>query len=173
MSGIKARYDLEQPRVLVVDDQQFMRQLLSEVLRALGVSKVRLAESAREGFAKLQEFPTDLVMVDWQMEPLDGLDLVHMIRQDPKSPNPFVPIVMMSGHTEAWRVARARDSGTSAYLAKPISAKAVYSHLVATIEDPRPFVRVGSYVDPDRRWKEDGLAEGATDQRDVGDEGEA
>ena len=172
MTEVEAKYSFETLSVLVVDDQPFMRQLLTEVLRALGVGDVILAANARAGFEMLDRSLVDVVMVDWQMEPLDGIELVRMIRQDRNSPNPYVPIIMMSGHSEAWRVARARDSGANAYLAKPVSAKAIYSRLISIIEDPRPFVRVGSYLGPDRRWKDDTLPKGvAADRRGGGDDG--
>ena len=58
---------------------------------------------------------------------------------------------MLTGFTELHRVKQARDAGVTAFLAKPISAAALYRRLCTVIDDQRPFVRVGDFIGPDRR----------------------
>jgi len=73
------------------------------------------------------------------------------VRTDPESPDQFVPIIMLSGHTEKARVMQARDAGITEFMAKPIAARALYARMVAVIEHPRTFVKTASYFGPDRR----------------------
>ena len=70
-----------------------------------------------------------------------------MLHFEPES----TPLVLMSGHTEQWRVNMARDAGVNEFLAKPISAKTLYDRILAVIEKPRPFVRTKNYFGPCRR----------------------
>ena len=69
----------------------------------------------------------------------------------PESQNPFVPIVMLTGHTSLERVHQARDAGINEFLAKPVSSKNLLGRLVSVIEHPRPFVRARCYFGPCRR----------------------
>jgi DNA-binding response OmpR family regulator len=81
----------------------------------------------------------------------DGLELTQMIRQPGANANPYVPIIMITGHTEKTRVTAARDAGVTEFLAKPISAKALYQRIVNVVANPRPFIRTKTYFGPDRR----------------------
>lgn len=144
-------YKLERLAVLVVDDNKNMRSLVRAILEALGVSHIYDAIDGETAFKKLKEQQIDLIVVDWNMEPMDGLTFTRKVRTDPESPDQFVPIIMLSGHTEKARVMQARDAGVTEFMAKPIAARALYARMVAIIEHPRPFVRTASYFGPDRR----------------------
>jgi DNA-binding response OmpR family regulator len=148
-----ATYNLERLNFLVVDDNRHMRMLVKTILHALGSKNVVEAEDGADAFREMRTFPADIVICDWNMEPLDGLDFVRLIRTGKDSPNPFVPIIMLTGHTEMNRVVEARDAGVNEFLAKPISAKALYGRIQSVIEKPRPFVRTKRYFGPDRRRK--------------------
>src|ERR1700761_7580061 len=78
-----------------------------------------------------------------------------MLRNSPDSKNPYLPIVMMTGHSEKSRVVEARDAGVTEFVAKPLTAKSVLERLQAVIYRPRPFVRTANYFGPDRRRRED------------------
>jgi DNA-binding response OmpR family regulator len=89
------------------------------------------------------------------MEGMSGVDLVRMLRGDPLSPNPFVPVIMLTGHTSPEHVRQARDAGVNEFIAKPVSVKTMMSRLAAVIEHPRPFVRTSRYFGPCRRRRQD------------------
>jgi len=74
-----------------------------------------------------------------------------MIRANPASPNPFVPVIMLTGHTSFEHVREARDAGINEFIAKPVSVTTMMSRLVAVIENPRPYVRTNGYFGPCRR----------------------
>lgn len=147
-------YNLERLNFLIVDDNKHMRALVKTILLTLGVKNTLEADDGADAFKELRHFPADIIICDWNMEPLDGLDFTRMVRTAKDSPNPFVPIIMLTGHTEMNRVMEARDVGIHEFLAKPISAKSLYARVRAIIERPRPFIRtagVFGYFGPDRR----------------------
>ncbi len=144
-------YDLSALGLLVVDDNQHMRLLLRQVLRSLGIRKVREASDGAGAFSAMRNFPADIIITNWMMTPVDGIEFVRLLRTASDSPNPYAPVLMLSGHTEAFRVVEARDAGVNEYLAKPISATQLYSRLVNVVERPRPFVRCPAFAGPCRR----------------------
>ncbi len=150
-------YNLQRLNFLVVDDNKYMRNLVKSILDALGVGDVTVAVDGADALKKLRNFSPDIIILDWQMDPLDGLDLTRMIRQQNDSANPFVPIIMLTGHTEMKRVIEARDSGINEFLAKPVSAKLLYERIKSVIEKPRLFIEVKgmvAYLGPDRRRRQ-------------------
>ena len=149
-----AEYNLERLNFLIVDDNKHMRALVTSILHALGVKNCIDAGDGADAFKELRHFPADIIICDWNMDPLDGLDFTRLVRTGKDSPNPFVPIIMLTGHTEMNRVVEARDAGVSEFLAKRISAKGLYSRVRSIIERPRPFVRAGLYFGPDRRRRD-------------------
>ncbi len=147
-------YNLERLNFLIVDDNKHMRALIKGILHALGVKNCLDAIDGADAFKELRHFPADIIICDWNMQPLDGLDFTRLVRTGKDSPNPFVPIIMLTGHTEMNRVVEARDAGVHEFMAKPISAKGLYARVKAIIERPRPFVRAGMYFGPDRRRRD-------------------
>jgi two-component system, chemotaxis family, chemotaxis protein CheY len=144
-------YNLERLNFLIVDDNKHMRALVKGILHALGSKNIREASDGADAFKELRHFPADLIICDWNMSPLDGLDFVKLVRTGGDSPNPYVPIIMLTGHTELVKVIEARDSGVHEFLAKPISAKALYARIRTIIEKPREFIKTKRYFGPDRR----------------------
>jgi DNA-binding response OmpR family regulator len=146
-----ASYNIERLNFLIVDDNKHMRALVKSILHALGSKNTMEASDGADAFKELRHYPADIIICDWNMSPLDGLDFVRLVRTGKDSPNPFVPIIMLTGHTEMNRVIEARDAGVHEFLAKPISAKKLYSRIRSIIEHPREFIRAGLYFGPDRR----------------------
>lgn len=147
-------YNLERLNFLVVDDNLHMRALVRTILAALGARNVIEVADGADALKALRNFPADIIICDWNMSPLDGLDFVRLLRTGDDSPNPYVPVIMMTGHTERSRVLQARDVGVHEFLAKPISVRGLYSHIRSIIERPHPFVRSTSYFGPDRRRRQ-------------------
>jgi two-component system, chemotaxis family, chemotaxis protein CheY len=137
--------------VLVVDDNKQMRFLLRCLLRAGGITDVSEAECAHDAFAIMSGRPVDLIIVDWMMQPIDGLAFTRMVRWDAKSPNPYVPLLMLTAHTETSRVAAARDAGVSGFVKKPISARVLFDRMTSALTDTRMFIKTDSFMGPDRR----------------------
>lgn len=144
-------YDLERLNILLIEDDASMRALVRDILHTFNINNIQTAQDGSKAYAELRHFPADIVITDWVMEPLDGIDFTRMVRTAPDSPNPFVPIIMLTAHSSLKRVIEARDSGVTEFLAKPVTAKGLYSRMASVIENPRQFVRVSEYFGPDRR----------------------
>ena len=160
-----AQYHFDRLNVLVLDDNRNMRTLIQSILFALGIRNIHEVDNVKQAFCDLQFFHADIVITDWQMEPLNGLDFVRMIRSGDDSPNPYVPIIMLTGHTELQRVCEARDAGVNEFLGKPVSGKTLYSRLASIIEYPRMFLRTETYVGPCRRRRNVGAPHGMKERR--------
>lgn len=128
-----------------------MRMVLIQILRGFGMARIIEADDGADAFSEMRTCLVDFVICDWMMEPLDGYDFTRLVRTAKDSPNPFVPIIMLTGHTEAFRVMQARDVGVTEFLAKPVSAQTLYRRMVSMIEHPRHFVRTAHFVGPERR----------------------
>ena len=159
------RYNFARLRVLVVDDNEHMRRLLRSILGALGFGDIRESDAVADAFESLKLSPPDFVIADWHMKPIDGLEFIRMVRLGADSPNPYLPIIMLTGHTELRRVIEARDAGANEVMAKPISARALYARILSIIEEPRPFVRTADYFGPDRRRRDVGPPPGVAERR--------
>src|SRR5665213_3271224 len=136
MSG----YRFDRLKILVIDDNQHMRKLVVTILQAFGAIQIYEAADGQQAWAMLRDANPDVIFLDWVMEGMNGLEFTKMVRTSAASPNPFVPIVMLTGHTSVEHVRRARDAGVNEFLAKPVSVKALLTRLTAVIERPRPFV---------------------------------
>jgi CheY-like chemotaxis protein len=147
------RYDLL--NILLVDDNHHMRVLLSEILRAIGVTHIFEASDGAQGLQMMKGREIDIIMTDLSMQPLDGIDFTRLIRRSKDSPNPMCPIIMITGHSTLQRVHEARDAGVTEFMAKPLTAKGVVDRLHQVIENPRAFVRTSDYFGPDRRRRAD------------------
>ena len=147
------RYDLL--KILLVDDNHYMRVLLAEILRAIGVKDIFEANDGAEGLQMMRDNNVDIVMTDLSMQPLDGIDFVRLLRNSPDSPNQMAPVIMITGHSTFARVNAARDAGVNEFLAKPLTARGVIERLHQAVENPRQFVRSDDYFGPDRRRRND------------------
>ncbi len=149
-----ATYDFQELSILICDDSMQIRALVRNCLMAFGVKNIADASSAEAAFEALQKTNPDLVITDWSMGESCGLEFVRKVRQGLESPNPYVPIIMLTANTELDRVQTARDAGVSSFLAKPMSANSLYKRLVSVVEDNRPFIRCMDFFGPDRRFKQ-------------------
>ena len=147
-------YRLNLLSILVVDDDPDICALINDLLRALGFGRCLTAVNGEVAMAILADSeatPIDLVITEIAMEPGDGGDLLQWIRRSLKSPNRFMPVVLMTGQTEMEAMLRMRDLGVTEVLAKPLSLDRLCSVIDGLIASPRRFVESGRYFGPDRR----------------------
>jgi len=145
------RIEFNRLRFLVIDDNAHMRRILRTLLHGLGARDVYEAEDGASGLEAFTHHIPDIIITDWAMPIFDGLELTQMIRQPGANSNPYVAIIMLTGHSEKKRVVSARDAGITEFLAKPISAKGLYQRIVNVVANPRPFIKTKNYFGPDRR----------------------
>ena len=162
-----AGLNISKVKFLVVEDNPFMKELFRQILRTLGVTQIVEASDGAEGLVLLREMSPDIVLLDWQMEPMDGIAFAKQVRAK-NSPTPYIPIIMVTAYSEIVRVTEARDAGINELLVKPIAATSLFSRIRAVIERPRLFVEAGTYFGPDRRRRNDPNRKGE-DRRKVDD----
>ena len=148
-------FDFKKLSVLVVEDTGPMRELIVSVLETLGVGKVYTAPDGERGFDAFCRKQPDIVIADWHMEPVNGIDLTVKIRKDPMSPNRMAPIVLVTGYSALIRVAQARDAGVTEFMVKPFSANDMAKRIAYVINKPRDFIDSKDYFGPDRRRRKD------------------
>ena len=146
---------LEALSVLLADDNPHMREIVSVLLTNYGVKDIRAAHSGGQALRILDVWQPDLAIVDFKMEPVDGVAFTRQVRNSPDSRNPYLPIIMMTGHSARSRVYEARDAGVTEFVVKPVNARTLLDRVMAVIYRPRPFVRTASYFGPDRRRRAD------------------
>ena len=137
--------------VLVVDDNKSMRTLTAAVLTGLGIRHVLEADDGHAALKLLKTYDVDLAIVDFKMAPMDGIVFTKLVRTSSDTVNPYLPIVMLTGHGDKAKVVRARDAGVTEFMVKPITAKALTQRIQAMILKPRPFLKLDGYFGPDRR----------------------
>ena len=136
--------------ILVVDDNAQMRTIVGTVLAAAGVRHIHYAGDGRHGLEVVAELRIDVAYVDHEMPVMNGLDFISAIRAL-ETPDQFMPIIMLTGHSDLRRLNEARDRGVTEFVAKPVSARTLLTRLDAVIQRPRPFMRSDTYFGPDRR----------------------
>jgi len=146
-------YQFKSVSILVVDDMKPMVSLVSSLLKIFGFNSIYTATDPEDAFVQFCRYKPDIILTDWLMQPYDGIELIRKIRRDPRSPNRFVPVIMMTGYSHRARVEKARDVGVTEFLVKPFTAKDLYARIEQLIERPRKFVDAGdgTFFGPDRR----------------------
>src|SRR5262245_35684117 len=139
---------IEAMKVLVVDDEQHMRKVVRTMLLAMGVTTIYEATDGQAGLDAICRHQPDLVIVDWEMPVIDGSAFVRMVRSPNEFPFPDVPIIMLSGHGDRWRVVEAAKLGAHEYLLKPVSTKALHERIASILTFPRPFITLDDYYGP-------------------------
>ena len=153
-------------RILVVDADMELAHVLKTMLGEMGFTNVNLTRSGKEAINQLRTSPFDFVITEWNTQHMDGLSLLKYLRRDPASPNPTIPIIMLTGRAEQVDVFLTRDFGINEYVIKPFTARTIFNRLERLIETPRPFVISENFVGPDRRIRGK-PPEGITDRRTV------
>ncbi len=154
MSSRQIESALKAARVLVIEDSPFMQQLLTAMLRAIGVGHVQVTrdgESALKMF-DIEEF--DCAVVDWLMHPMTGYEFLQEIRRHSLASLRQTPVIMCSAYTDRERVVQMRDAGANEIVAKPVSPSNLYDRLVRALFNPRPFIDLEAYIGPDRRRRQ-------------------
>lgn len=149
--------------VLVVDDNQYMRKTVRNLLINCGIKDIYEASDGIAALDAIRTVAPNAVILDWEMPLLSGPELLRIVRSPGVFPMPDIPIIMLTGHCERWRVVEAVKLGVHEYLTKPVSAKALFDRLVSVTLQPRRVVQLGDYYGPEPRK----LASVADDVLDV------
>ena len=146
---------LERLKVLVVDDNHHMINIIKTILRGFEVKDFYDASNAADAFSLIRTTAFDIIITDFAMDPINGCEFIKLIRTAEDSPNHFVPIIMLTAYAEKSKVEQARDAGVTEFCAKPVTATELYRKVCAVINTPRSFIRTSVYFGPDRRRRND------------------
>lgn len=147
---------LQKVSVLVVDPDPRIANIVKHVLLNLGFGTVHIIHDFTEARTLFKNQPVDFIITDFDCDTVaEGeISFIQFVRTAPDSPNPYVPIIMLTGHTDRNEVEAARDLGISEFAAKPFTAKSLTDRIVRIIENPRSFIITKRYTGPDRRRRD-------------------
>ena len=164
---------LESVRFLIVDDNVHMLNIVKTLLRGFGVTQVMEAKTVHEAFMRLRQDTVDIIILDYLMGDQDGVEFLKRLRDEGDSPSPYVPVIMLTAHSERRRVETARDAGATEFCAKPITAADLHAKIAMVINRPRPFIRSKTYFGPDRRRRDGDNYEGEERRKGMGGSNDA
>ena len=108
-------------QVLIVDDYKTMLRIIRNLLKQLGLENVDEATDGQDALAKLRSGNFGLVISDWNMAPMTGLDLLKEVRADPRLKD--TPFIMITAESKTENVTAAKQAGVSNYIVKPFNAE--------------------------------------------------
>ena len=146
---------MDKVRFLIVDDNVHMLNIVKTILRGFGAVHIFEAKEPQEALHRLRNDAVDIVVLDYVMGEEDGVAFLRKLRHETDSPTPYVPVIMLTAHSERGRVEAARDAGVTEFCTKPVTAAQMIRKVGAVIDHPRHFVRSDTYFGPDRRRRED------------------
>ncbi len=119
--------------ILVVDDYKTMLRILRNLLRQLNFSNIEEASDGTAALKKLRDCSIDLIISDWNMEPMTGIELLREVRGDGKLKH--IPFIMVTAESKSENVIAAKEAGVSNYIVKPFSAETLRSKMASVLGD--------------------------------------
>jgi len=119
--------------ILVVDDYKTMLRIVRNLLKQLGFNNVDEATDGSVALQKLRDKKYGLVISDWNMEPMSGLQLLKEVRADSRLSD--VPFIMVTAESKSENVVAAKEAGVTNYIIKPFNAETLKQKLTAVLGD--------------------------------------
>lgn len=145
---------------LVVDDDNYAVQLLGQILRGFGLKQQTVIATGEEAKMRLVREQFDLMICEAMLPDIHAADLVRWLRRLDNSKIKFLPVIVLTGHTQVKNVESVRDCGANIVVKKPVSPNVLFDRLAWAAQTSRPFVETSFYVGPDRRFKSVGPPDG-------------
>jgi len=136
--------------ILLVEDVRATRMIVRAILHSFGIYDIVEAADGEEALAMLSQRHIDVVITDLVMQPMDGVEFTRRLRTPRNGLNNYVPILMVSGHTDIANVKDAIAAGVTEFLVKPIVPANLEARLLSVVRTPKKRVRTQSYCGPDR-----------------------
>jgi CheY-like chemotaxis protein len=147
---------------LIVDADTYSVEVVAKMLRGFGIDAKLSASSEQEGWRLLDEHQSiDLVICDSSLASPVGGNFVEQLRRSDSPNRKYVPVIVLSAHSDKGNVIAARDSGANNVIRKPVSATTLYDRVVWAVSNGRKFVETSTYIGPDRRFRNIGPPDGA------------
>lgn len=117
--------------ILIVDDYKTMLRIIRNLLKQIGFDNVEEATDGTAALQKLREKKFDLVISDWNMEPMTGIELLREVRDDANLKK--TPFIMVTAESKTENVVIAKEAGVSNYIVKPFNAATLKSKLTGVL----------------------------------------
>lgn len=132
---------LQDVKLLIVDDEFYTRKVIHTLLLAIGCTKIYEAGDGAVGLEMIRAVSPDIILLDWEMPGIDGAEFVRQVRSSGSLPMPGVPIIMLTGHSERWRVREAVRLGVHEFLLKPVSSETLRERILSVLAKPQPVIK--------------------------------
>lgn len=159
-------YDLSTFKVLIVEDFPFIANLLASSLKEIGIGTVSTADNGLTAKQDLLNFNAvssssnyDVIILDWLMPQMSGLELLRWLRSHKSDSIRFIPVIICSAYTSKELVEQGRDNGATEVMVKPLSAEVLAHRIASVIDSPRPYLKTATFFGPDRRRKTEQFTE--------------
>jgi two-component system chemotaxis response regulator CheY len=119
--------------ILVVDDYSTMIRILRNLLKQVGFENIDEASDGSAALIKMRERHFDLVISDWNMEPMNGLELLHEMRADEALKH--TPFIMVTAESKTENVIAAKKAGVNNYIVKPFNAQTLKTKIEAVFAE--------------------------------------
>src|SRR6185437_1962179 len=139
--------------ILIVDGNAFMRRLTRTMLMNLGVRSVTEAVDGLTALDMIRDNDPDVVLLEWDIPLLDGMELMRIVRSPGVFPRPNIPIIMLTDRAHRSSVHEALRLGAHEYLIKPVSPKALRDRLMSIVSKPREMMQLGENYVPEPRTR--------------------
>lgn len=147
-----AKMKLSDVSTLIVDDDRSVVTILTQMMDGLGLEMPTIAKSGAAAQELLRNHTYDLCICEARLPDMGADVLVRWIRQI-KTPQRFVPILVLTGYSNLRNIFAMRDAGANLVVKKPVSPRVLYDHVEWCAKSSRPFVETVTYAGPDRRFR--------------------
>ena len=118
-------------KILVVDDSSTMRRININTLNKIGYSDYAEAANGREGVEKLAAVPIDMIITDWNMPEMSGVDFIRAVRANDQTKH--LPVIMVTTNAAQEDIVQALDAGVNNYVVKPFTPDTIKERIQAAI----------------------------------------
>jgi CheY-like chemotaxis protein len=164
----EARLNLQNVTGLLVDRDPHGRNLIARMLRGFGLRNLLVASTGEEGKKLLQAHCPDICFVEAALADMPTSEFVGWVRRQTSKALRFMPVIVLSGYTQASVIADVRDGGANMVVRKPVSPQALFDRINWVARVSRPYLESSTYVGPDRRFRAlappDGTGRRSTDK---------
>ena len=127
---------LERKRVLIVEDQEVIRQIVWKMLKDIGFGNIVEVGDGSQAMREVLATKPDLIICDIAMEPVDGFKFVEALQVRGFKDKDRIPTIFLTGHTEREMVIKAKQLGADGFLVKPVSAKDLKARITFALSRP-------------------------------------
>jgi two-component system chemotaxis response regulator CheY len=142
---------LQDLSILIVDSNHYMRRLTRTMLMNLGTKSVIEAADGLAALEQIRICDPDVMLLDWDMPVLNGMEVMHIVRSPGVFPCPNLPIILLTNRAQRSAVEQALRAGAHEFLLKPTSPKALRDRLTSIAIKPRPMMKLGKFYVPEPR----------------------